>query len=217
MVLTADVWMRRDFKPNRNPYYTYMLCYVDDLLQIGFNPKEDMDELNMIYWLKEGFVSPERYLGANVEKVQLNDGRVVWSTNCVNYLKSAIEDVDNSLRVHKTALKNYGDGHRPYSSSFRSELDATEELGEELTNRYQQLIGVLRCSIELGRNDILTEVSCLSQHLCSPRKGHLDAVYRIFRYLQKNSGKNPGRMEYDSLYEPTYENVFEVVRRDLDV
>ena len=82
--------MKRDFKPNGDPYYKYMLCYVDDLLHIGFKPKEDMDALNMIYWLKEGFGPPDRYLGANVEKVQTKDGRVVCSTNSVDYLKSAI-------------------------------------------------------------------------------------------------------------------------------
>ena len=87
--------MNRDFKPNGYPYYNYTLCYVDDLLQICFKPKEDMDALNMIYRLKEGFGPPDRYLGANVEKLQLKDGRVVWSTNCVDYLKSAIENVDN--------------------------------------------------------------------------------------------------------------------------
>ena len=48
----ADVWMKQDFKPNGDPYYKYMLYYVDGLLHIGFNPKEDMDALNMIYWLK---------------------------------------------------------------------------------------------------------------------------------------------------------------------
>ena len=114
------------------------------------------------------------------------------------------------------ALKNYGDGNRPYSSSFGPELDVTEELGEELTNRYHQLIGVLRWSIELGRIDILTEVSCLSQHLSSPIEVYLDDVYRIFRYLQKNLGKNPGRMVYAPMYEPTDENLFEVVGRYLD-
>ena len=54
-----------------------MLCYVYDLLHIGFKPKEDMDALNMIYWLKEGFGPPDRYLGANVEKVHLKDGQVL--------------------------------------------------------------------------------------------------------------------------------------------
>ena len=67
-----------------------MLCYVDDLLHIGFNPNEYNDVLNMIYWLREGFGSTDLYLGTNVEKVHLKDGRVVWSINCVDYLKSAI-------------------------------------------------------------------------------------------------------------------------------
>ena len=93
--------------------------------------------------------------------------------------------------------KNYIYGHSSYSSRFSPELYVTEELVDELTNRYQKLIGVLRWSIELGRIDILTEVSCLSQHLCSPREVHLDVVYHIFIYLQNNLGKNPGRMAYN--------------------
>ena len=44
-----DVWMKRDFNPNGDPDYNYMLCYVDDLLHIGYNPKEDMDSLNNIF------------------------------------------------------------------------------------------------------------------------------------------------------------------------
>ena len=39
----SDVCMKRDFKSNGDPYYKYMLCYVDELLHIGFNKKEDMD------------------------------------------------------------------------------------------------------------------------------------------------------------------------------
>ena len=103
-----------------------------------------MDVLNMIYRLMEGFGPLDRYLGANFDKLQLKDGRFVWSTKYDDYLKSAIEFFDNSLVLDKTALNNYGDGHRPYASRFRTELYVTEELGEELTNRYQQLIGVMR-------------------------------------------------------------------------
>ena len=85
----------------------------------------------------------------------MKDGRVVWSTNCVDYLIRSIDNVDNSIGVDNTTLNNYGDSHRTYLSIFRPELDVTEELGEELTNRYLNLIGVLRWSIELGRIDIL--------------------------------------------------------------
>ena len=52
--------------------------------------------------------------------------------------------------------------------------------------------------------------------MCYPREGDIDAVYRIFIYLQKNLGKNPWRMAYEPRYEPKYENLFEVVGRDLD-
>ena len=70
----SDVWMKRDFKPNGYPYYKYMICYLYNLLHIFFKSKEDMDALNTIYRLKEVFGSPDRYLGTNVEKVQLKYG-----------------------------------------------------------------------------------------------------------------------------------------------
>ena len=103
-----------------------MLFYVDEFLHIYFNPKEDTDALNIIYRLNESFWPPDRYLVENVEKLQLKYGWVVGYTNCVGYLKIAIENVDNSLVVDKTALNNYGDGRRLYSSRFRPVSDVTE-------------------------------------------------------------------------------------------
>ena len=50
-------------------------------------------------------------------------------------------------------------------------------------NVYQNLIGVLRWLIELGRIDVLLEVSLLSQYLAAPRIGHLQQLFNIFRYL----------------------------------
>ena len=54
-----------------------------------------MDAINKIYQLKEGFGPPDQYLGANVEKLQLEDENVLWSANCVYYLKSAIDNINN--------------------------------------------------------------------------------------------------------------------------
>ena len=56
----------------------------------------------------------------------------------------------------------------------------------------------------------MTEVSCLYQHLCSPHEGNLNAIYNIFRYLQKNMSKNPVRMAFDTYCVHTYDNVFKV-------
>ena len=60
-----------------------MLWYFDYLLNIGSKPKEFMGTLKTIFRWKEGFGSPDRYLGAKVEKVQLEDGQVICYTNCV--------------------------------------------------------------------------------------------------------------------------------------
>ena len=127
---------------------------------------------------------------------------------CVDYIKGAIRNVHDMLEKDKVAMKIFGDGHRLYPSSYRLEMNVSELLTDTLINRYQHLIGMLRWSIKLGRIDIQTEVSCLSQHLCAPRNGHLNAVYLIFRYLQKNIGRNPGRIVFDPLMEYDDENIF---------
>ena len=147
-------------------------------------------------------------MGENIENAQSEDSREVWSMPCVDYIKGAIRNVNDMLEKDKVAMTMFGDRHSPYSPSYRPEMDVSELLSDTLINRYQQLIGMLRWSIELGRIDIQTEVSCLSQHLCEPRKGHLNAVYLIFRYLQKNIGKNLGRIVFDPLMEYDDENIF---------
>ena len=73
----------------------------------------------------------------------------------------------------------------------------------------------MSCSIELETIDILMKISCLYQDLYSPREEHLDSVYHIFEYLQKNLGKNPGITTWNPLYDLTAENVFEVDGIDL--
>ena len=54
--------------------------------------------------------------------------------------------------------------------TFSPELDVTEELNEDDTTYFQELIGVLRWATEIGRVDILLEVSLLSQYQANPRE-----------------------------------------------
>ena len=196
-----DVWMKAKTKPNGDEYYSYVLVYVDDVLHLDFEPQLFMKQLEEQYRLKDGAEVPKRYLGANIDKVQLQDGTIAWSMSSYEYVKSAINNLEQQLERDKAPpLKTYGkrSGERPFPVQYRPEIDTTPELGDELANRYLQLIGVLRWAIELGRIDILTEVSVLSQHQCSPREGHLDALYRIFWYL-KNAIKKKvhGRIVFD--------------------
>ena len=63
-------------------------------------------------------------------------------------------------------------------------MDVTAELKVDVATWYQELIGQLRWAIEIGRVDILLEVSLLSQHLALPREGHLEQVLLILGYLK---------------------------------
>jgi hypothetical protein len=49
-----------------------------------------------------------------------------------------------------------------------------------------ELIGILRWAVELGRIDIMVDVSLLSSYSMQPRMGHLDQVFHIFGYLKRN-------------------------------
>jgi hypothetical protein len=76
-------------------------------------------------------------------------------------------------------------------------LDVTPELNVDQASFYQSQIGVLRWCVELGRIDIITEVSALSSFLALPREGHLEAVFHIFAYLER---RHNARIVFDPNY-----------------
>ena len=51
---------------------------------------------------------------------------------------------------------------------------------------FQEIIGVLIWTVELGRVEYFLEVALLSTHLALPREGRLQKVYHIFGYLKKS-------------------------------
>ena len=102
------------------------------------------------------------------------------------YVKDAIKNAKSQLRKYGLEYpkrKRYT--QVPFSNStYRSELDQTQECDAEQTNLYQNLIGVLRWICKLGRVDFLYEVSVLLQYLSSPRIGHIMEAASIFLYLE---------------------------------
>ena len=71
------------------------------------------------------------------------------------------------------------------STRYHPSEDTTKELNAEGVQFYQEMIGILLWAVEIGRVDIVLEVSLLSSHLTLPRIGHLQAVYHIFGYLKQ--------------------------------
>jgi hypothetical protein len=72
----------------------------------------------------------------------------------------------------------------PIQANYKPKLDTTAERKLEAIRYYQEMIGALWWSIELGRIDIAVEVSMLSSHLAFSLEGHLQQVYHVFGYLK---------------------------------
>ena len=140
-----------------------VLVYVDDILVFAKDPKVTMNELGKLYELKpESVKEPDIYLGANMEKVQMPDGRVEWTMGSRAYVKNAVKVVESLIAEDDPDAKLKSTAQNPFPTGYKPELDVTPELNDELGSRFLQLVGILRWAIELRRIDIFVELSQLS-------------------------------------------------------
>jgi hypothetical protein len=195
-----DVWLRRAKRDNGDLFYEYLLVYTDDLLAIATNPKSILDDINLYFNLKpESVGHPNIYLGSKISKAKMANGVEAWCNSSSQYVKEAIKNTEAYLAKRGGKMLK-SKTRSPMETNYRPELDVSPVLDPTEANYYQSQIGVLRWAVELGRIDITTEVSMLAAHNALPRRGHLDAVYRIYSYLKT---KTNARLVLD----PTYPDI----------
>jgi hypothetical protein len=195
-----DLWMMPRIRDDGLKYYSYVLIYVDDILVISHEAIDDLRKIDHYFRMKKDSIGdPDIYLGSKLRKVAMSNGVQAWMISAAKYVREALNNVERHLeREYGTKLPKrvYG----PLPTDYRPEIDITPELvGDELSY-FQSQIGVLRWMVELGRIDIVTEVSSLASCLALPRKGHLEAVFHIYAYLKK---KPNGTIIMD----PTYPDI----------
>jgi hypothetical protein len=116
-----NVWLRKAAKDNRFEYYKMLFIYVDDILALSHCTKDAIHQITKFYRAKEGSVKPpEIYIGANISKMQLPNGREVWTT-------SPKACVKNSLLVVKRLFSKDGDGYILKSNVKNLSLQATNQ------------------------------------------------------------------------------------------
>ena len=71
----------------------------------------------------------------------------------------------------------------PFKMGYYPELDTSLELDLDAASYYLTIIGILRWMIELGRMDIVTNVSLLSSHVAFPTEGHMEAMMHIMAHI----------------------------------
>ncbi len=97
-IADPDVWIRPATCKDGYDYYEMLLVYVDNVLAISHEPKVLIDAIGEYYKLKpRSDKEPDIYLGANVKKLQMPDGRKVWATSPRDCIKNAIKTVEGLL------------------------------------------------------------------------------------------------------------------------
>ena len=189
-----DVWMRPAVKPDGSHYYEYVLVYVDDLLAISLKAEDIMDGIKKVYPLKAGSLKePDQYLGAEIKKWNIHNStdptKTRWAISAEKYIKSVKRDIE--ARLDSYGMRFSTKAKTPFSSaSYRPELDETPELDDDKALWYMAIIGILRWCLELGRVDIICEISLLSSFLACPRVGHLEQALHIVAYLIRHERSN---------------------------
>ena len=165
---------------------------------ISHDPRATMQGIQATFKLKDNKIEkPDNYSGAQLSRRIIN-GQECWNMSSEQYVKAAIANVEAAL--DKSGQRLPSRATKPMQSGYRPELDVTAELNLSGMRYYQELIGFLRWAVDIGRIDILLEVSLLSSHLALPREGHLQQVYHMFAYLKNNI-----KLTFD--FDPTHPSI----------
>ena len=185
-VADPDVWLRPGMRDDGAEYYEYIVLYVDDILAASTNPTAVLKSLEgeTVKYKNNKIEPPQIYLGAKLALKEI-DGVKCWTVTSVDYIKAAVQTIKEALSKQKK-WRLPTRANTPMMASFVPELDSSNELGAEDLQFYQEMIGMLRWATELGRVDILIEVSLLSQYQASAREGHMREALRIFAFLDKH-------------------------------
>ena len=181
-----------------------ILCYVDDVLAINEDPKRILERIQNKFKLKDNKMEePETYLGADLSRMDNEDGDISWGMSSDKYCQSLLTNIEEVLS--KKGLRLPSKCITPLQGGYKPELDSTCELKADGLQWYQELIGSLRWAVEIGRVDILLETSLMSTYLAMPREGHLEQVLHIFGYLKSHKKM---RILFDPAYPQINENWF---------
>ena len=202
-----DLWYRPATRPDDGfKYYEYVLLYVDDCLAISHDAISVLKQLDKFFQMKPGSIGdPDIYLGAKLRQVRLNNGITCWSMSSAKYVQEAVRNVEDYIDRNLEGRKLKRSPTYSWPTNYTAKDDESPELPPTLASYYQHLIGILHWIVELGRVDLVTEVSLLASQMAMPRQGHLDAALRVVAHLKSRSN---ARMVFDPTYPDIYHQSF---------
>ena len=136
--------------------------------------------------LKVGSVDdPDIYLNAKLRKVTMDNGNKAGGISPSKYVHEADRNCKNYLKERFPAdheLIKYAPNQFPLGCE--PEMDTSPELLPNEASYFQTLIHVMRWVVELGRVDIVVEVSQRASFLVMPRQWHFINALHSMSYLR---------------------------------
>jgi hypothetical protein len=141
----ADVWLKPETRPSDGfKHYSYVLCYVDDVLAAHHDAMQQIQKINKRFPLKPGSVGdPDIYLGAKLRNVTFLNGVQAWSMSPSKHVQEAIKNVKSYLQEKEPGRPWPKKAPTPFAEDYRPEMDLLPELGVEDASYYMSQIGVL--------------------------------------------------------------------------
>ena len=220
-----DLWMKEQTNKAGTDYYSYILCYVDDLLVLHHDPKKVMDRINKHLPLKPDSVGPPTfYLGAKLKKHTFKSGRQAWGLSASKYVQEAVKNCQAYVSSNLPDYFLVKKAENPFPVEYSPDDDVSPLLDPGEANYFMQLIGIMRWMCEIGRLDICTETSMLSSYSAMPREGHLKAALHVFAYLRDHANTRlvfdpykpeiPDDMFIECTWGPEYSGAEEMIPPD---
>ena len=86
-------WLKLETRPEYEvQYYSYLLCYMDDIHCIHHNADDVLQWLHKSFALKPGFKKPDMYLSAKLHKTRSHNEVWAFAISSVKYVQVVVRN-----------------------------------------------------------------------------------------------------------------------------
>ena len=161
--------------------YEYVTVYMDDLAIASKDPSTIIDVLTNTHGFKLKGTGPIKCHLRMVFHCDEHGTLRISSWRYIDKMVDTYQQLFGCKLSTKTLSAQKGD---------HPEIDDSEFLNEEDTQKYQSMVSMMQWAISSGWLDISTAVMTLSNFWAQPWQGHLNHVKHIYSYLYKMKDAN---------------------------
>ena len=144
-------------------YYSCILRYVDNILCIHHDSMAVLNKLDKNFKLMLGSIGDlDMYLGAILWRITLRNCVVAWVMSPSKYVRESAKNCTKYVKDNFPG--NYtlpARSENPFVMEHEAVMDTCKALDLAEASYFQSIIGIMRWMVEIGRIDIVTEVSLL--------------------------------------------------------